>query len=402
MPDFIGGTGIDVMHKVYGGVVKKLLHLWFDASHGAQAFSLRHVLESVNRRLTSVKPPKWVHRMPRTVSELCHWKASELKMWFYYYSAPVLSGILLPLYFNHYLRLILAISLLNSQEISLADIEKAESLIHRFVREFSELYGQQHSTINVHGLLHLPNCVRRLGPLWAYSCFPFEDLNGRLLRSIHGTSHLESQVAVRHCQTIKLHSKFEKLDDGSIKDFLLNSKKKQVAINERIFQGCYSVGPYGVLEDIPPVIFMAFQNLIINPISIKTYLRLLKGGKLFVSDQYDSDLKTKSSFVQYMKDNVRKVECLHVFVKIFNCDCRIDCQHQPEHFAIVNEVRVTNIFDAVDDEGGSSELWHLQRSQRSNIMTAVPLRNLINVLVYITWDGGEPLVGLPINQQEKE
>ena len=38
-------------------------------------------------------------------------------------------------------------------------------------------------TLNVHGLLHLPEIVTNLGPLWAHSCFPFEAANGDLLFS---------------------------------------------------------------------------------------------------------------------------------------------------------------------------------------------------------------------------
>ena len=44
---------------------------------------------------------------------------------------------------------------------------------------------------NVHGLLHLPQCVRNLGPLRYHSCFQFENANGELLKAFHG---LEKQV----------------------------------------------------------------------------------------------------------------------------------------------------------------------------------------------------------------
>ena len=40
-------------------------------------------------------------------------------------------------------------------------------------------------TANVDNLLHLPEVVRNLGPLWAHSCFPFEAANGKLLNSLH-------------------------------------------------------------------------------------------------------------------------------------------------------------------------------------------------------------------------
>lgn len=50
-------------------------------------------------------------------------------------------------------------------------------------------------TINVHNLLHLPEVVRQLGPLWAHSCFPFESANGDLLKLFHGSQSVEKQVS---------------------------------------------------------------------------------------------------------------------------------------------------------------------------------------------------------------
>lgn len=49
-------------------------------------------------------------------------------------------------------------------------------------------------TINIHNLLHLPETVRKLGPLWAHSCFAFEAANGELLKLFHGSQAVEKQV----------------------------------------------------------------------------------------------------------------------------------------------------------------------------------------------------------------
>ena len=51
---------------------------------------------------------------------------------------------------------------------------------------------------NVHQLLHLADCVRNLGPLWSYSCFMFESLNGKLKRHCHGTQapHLQVRIII--------------------------------------------------------------------------------------------------------------------------------------------------------------------------------------------------------------
>lgn len=51
-------------------------------------------------------------------------------------------------------------------------------------------------TANVHSLLHLPDVVRKLGPLWAHSCFPFEAANGELLTFFHGSQGIEKQVRI--------------------------------------------------------------------------------------------------------------------------------------------------------------------------------------------------------------
>jgi len=53
-------------------------------------------------------------------------------------------------------------------------------------------------TLNVHGLLHLPEIVYNLGPLWAHSCFPFEAANGDLLKFFHGSSGIEMQVIISY------------------------------------------------------------------------------------------------------------------------------------------------------------------------------------------------------------
>ena len=45
-------------------------------------------------------------------------------------------------------------------------------------------------------LLHLPDSVRNLGPLWAHSAFPFEGMNGWLGELYHGTRDPQKQVAI--------------------------------------------------------------------------------------------------------------------------------------------------------------------------------------------------------------
>jgi len=54
--------------------------------------------------------------------------------------------------------------------------------------------GESKCGLNIHNVIHYVNQVRAWGPLWCYSCFPFEDLNGDYVDSVHGTKSICHQV----------------------------------------------------------------------------------------------------------------------------------------------------------------------------------------------------------------
>ncbi|SMN12411.1 hypothetical protein SPBRAN_861 [uncultured Candidatus Thioglobus sp.] len=57
------------------------------------------------------------------------------------------------------------------------------------------------STMNVHSLIHLCGSVQRCGPLWSYSCFGFESMNGNLKKHCHGTRNVLPQLV----RNLRLH-----------------------------------------------------------------------------------------------------------------------------------------------------------------------------------------------------
>lgn len=58
--------------------------------------------------------------------------------------------------------------------------------------------GETNTTMNVHLLGHLPECVRQWGPLWAYTCFQYENMNGHLKKLFHGTRNMSKQVIIEY------------------------------------------------------------------------------------------------------------------------------------------------------------------------------------------------------------
>ena len=122
----------------------------------------------------------------------------------------MLHGILPAQYFKHYTQLVNGILLLSSEVITVPDLNAAEALLKSFYTEFSQLYGkliyigifalifllpgEKRTTMNIHFPSHLSECVRQWGPLWAYTCFQYENMNGHLWETFHGTRNMSKQV----------------------------------------------------------------------------------------------------------------------------------------------------------------------------------------------------------------
>ncbi|KAE8741566.1 hypothetical protein FOCC_FOCC012903 [Frankliniella occidentalis] len=284
MPDFLKGAAVDPMHLVTG-VVKKLLQLHFDSNHSDESFSLRNVLRVADLELLKIKPPKFIHRKAQTLEEFHRRKASQLMCWFLYYSLPIYKNIMKLEYYYHYLKLVAAISLLNANSVSVQNIQKAERLLKEFVKDFEGLYHLKFCSINIHLLLHLPNCVRHLGPLWVYTCFPMEDLNGKIIGNIHGKTSVDSQFCNTFWQVLCQHRKLNTIIDGPKKDFI-KKRKRSVKITDQIAPGCYSVGNYKIFGREGRHIVNALEAAHINPQNTSVYFRLLKGSMIYASKGY--------------------------------------------------------------------------------------------------------------------
>ena len=79
------------------------------------------------------------------------------------------------------LHVVRVVYLLSQESISQNDLFESERLFLYFVYMMAPLYGKSYCTMNVHSLVHMADCVGDNGPLWVHSCFPFENMNGKLL-----------------------------------------------------------------------------------------------------------------------------------------------------------------------------------------------------------------------------
>ena len=204
--DIVLGIVPDYMHGVLMGVTKTLMFHWFSPTHCTKPYLIGNHLNSISKRMMHVKPPYFIERLPR---DYAHLKATELQAWLLYYSLPCLSGYLPAVYLEHFACLSEGIHLLLGDNIREKDLEKAE-LLDNFYETFAALYGEGSCGLNVHNIgAHLVFYVM-WGPLFAWSCFGFEDSNAAILQSVHGTGDVTQQILHHTQMQFQLKGSLEK------------------------------------------------------------------------------------------------------------------------------------------------------------------------------------------------
>lgn len=95
-------------------------------------------------------------------------------------------------------QLVDAVHILCGDRIPVNDIDRAENLMISFADNFEHLYGEINTVFNIHVVRHLGNGVRFVGPLWAYSNYPFEDQIGSLVSLHKGTTDVATQISEKY------------------------------------------------------------------------------------------------------------------------------------------------------------------------------------------------------------
>ena len=138
---------------------------------------------------------------------------TEWQYWLLCYSLPLLVGILPTTFYIHFCTLVCGIAILLGDDISQQALDRAQILLNEFCQHAGDLYGwfiahfDSHlinhvfihigfsgQTMNFHLLRHFAWQVKNWGPLWSYSCFPFESANGQIRKLFHGTRDMSEQV----------------------------------------------------------------------------------------------------------------------------------------------------------------------------------------------------------------
>ena len=291
--DLVKDFVVDYLHCVCLGVTKLITNEWFDTENHREPFYAggrkKHI---VQRRLKSFRPPSEISRITKDIDRKGHWKGSELRSWLLHYSGPVMNGILPRVYYVHWLKFVTAMHVLlsatsdtNPEYIAIADY-----LLIDFVCDVSGLYGDVNQKFNVHQLLHIRSSVENWGPLWTYSTFAFEGMNGRLGKLFHGTQYVQKQIAEKFTLLRSLPrmsmDRFE--HDSKVRRFfeiMTFGHERTAAIEKLRSVGCsqhsnlimsQQLAIMNIGIDIPSGQVHAFRKMIINYFTVVS--RLIRHG----------------------------------------------------------------------------------------------------------------------------
>lgn len=209
--NILWSVGVEYMHCCLLGVQKRILNLFLDSNNSNSPFYFTpKKTKLLNGRILAIKPNADVVRKPRSLEQKSNFKASEYRFMLLYYLPVCLEGCVPKIYVQHLRLLSGAVYILLKSTITKQEVNKAEKMLNTFVKQHQELFGKQNMVMNIHLLKHLAQSVRKLGPLWCFSAFPFERNNGFLLKFVSGTTDVLHQIASKYCLSKSILKKSDK------------------------------------------------------------------------------------------------------------------------------------------------------------------------------------------------
>ncbi|XP_064459796.1 uncharacterized protein LOC135370047 [Ornithodoros turicata] len=196
--NFCSSFVVDYMHAVCNGFARATTFLWF--SHKKRsAYNIGSYMSQVDEQLRKMTPVWEMSRLPRPLSEMKFWKASEWRDWVLYFSPVVLKEYLPKTYYKNWTKFVQIMHFCLQSHVPVDKIGYVKKAMEEFLEEYEQLYGIHNMTYNAHILLHMVDHVKEWGPLWGFSAYPFESINGKLVRFVNGTRYAHSQIVEKFC-----------------------------------------------------------------------------------------------------------------------------------------------------------------------------------------------------------
>lgn len=190
---------LDVMHAVYLGAWKRMLHFLMEGHRNTCRLSMSQK-RRLNHKLVNIKLPREFARQPRTVFELSRWKATELRSSLLYTGYIFLKGVVSDDIYKLFIKFSVAMNILhiNDNDRRNALLNFSRELILEYIRDSEQLIGNDFVVYNVHSLSHIPDDVEHLQrSVNQFNAFPFENHMQFLKKMVKGTRNPLAQICAR-------------------------------------------------------------------------------------------------------------------------------------------------------------------------------------------------------------
>ena len=305
--DIVWNLPPDYMHQTLLGVTKQLFNAWKKILSGKD-------FEKIKKRMANIKLSRDLQRNLRSLNYVKKYKALEWKIWLLFVSAPCLHGILPDEMFHSYLRLVNCVYTYLQKSITNDEIDNCEREMLQFVGECEIIFNTEIMTFNLHGHLHYADSIRRVGPLWANSAFPFETAIGKFLKEINAPNGSIKEIAQKWLARCTFESYIESNEGAYEKSLdycrsLFNSKillENCTRLDNVIMVGVSTRN--NIVEKM-------MEQFLQRKVNITVYHRCIYNSSRFYTVKYTRVKKTNDSVIETMCD---KTVQMHYFVKVDN------------------------------------------------------------------------------------
>ena len=223
-----------------------------------------------------------------------------------FYSLPILCIFLPPDYTHHLSLLVSSMHMLLSDDLKVSDLDCAHTMLCTFYQTAGDLYSPNIYTANMHSLQHTVPLARLWGPLWVYSMFGFENLNGYIGSMFHGTQKIvylmSFQIQLRQTIPYKLRE-LSRTKSPSTQEYLKGLLERRRHNMLEIKKSCYAIGKISssVLTPVEAGTVAACGVTLNGDPKVQSFHCLMLHNTIYHSSSYSRSTCQDNSICSYLK-----------------------------------------------------------------------------------------------------
>jgi len=146
--DYITRCPPDPLHQLDLGLIRAMMHLWFDSANHREVYYIGQpeTVTNINTQLSAIKVPHTFKRKCRSLDDLNRFKGHEFRIWLLCYGPVLLKEHLPENVWQHLLLLSAAAFHLSKRQIDAAEILRLKYSLRVFEMFFQDIYGTNNKT----------------------------------------------------------------------------------------------------------------------------------------------------------------------------------------------------------------------------------------------------------------